>query len=770
VGSGGFRLGVDFGTSNTVAILAGPDGRIRPLLFDGSPLLASAVFAGPDSELLVGADAIRAAVGYPAGLEPNPKRLVDDGTAWLGEREYPVVDLVAAVLGRVEAEATRVVGGVPDEVVLTHPATWRLSRLDLLADAARRAGLGEARFVAEPVAAAAYFAAVLDRPVAAGQCIVVYDLGAGTFDAALVRPGPDGFDVLAAAGLSDVGGLDLDAAVVRHARALTASSGEAWQRLDWPRQPADRHARQSLWQAARNVKEQLSRHSTGDLFLPLVDRQIHLTRDEFEQAVEPLLDRTSSLTRQLLAEAGVPPENISGVFLVGGSSRIPLAATLLHRALRIVPTVIDQPELVVAEGALHIRSTTAGPITGRADVADFEATPARAVPDGPFSSPLSPLPTGSAAGSEDATAVPATPRPSRPATFQRMYRTDRPRRRLVRVGAGIVAGVALIAAVVLAIRPWPSGITAGGRLGDRPVAEQVGDLLRGHTQAINGLALSPDGKTIATTSFDNTVRLWDLASRQPIGTLRPGSSGSAVFTNDVAFSPDGKILATTGENDKVRLWDVTGQHLIGELAGHTAVVEAVAFSSDGNTVASVGRDKTVRLWDLAGRRQIAELTGHTGNVDSLAFSPNGEILATGGSDGEVRLWNVDGHRSIGEPLTGHTDEVAGMAFSPDGRILATASYDRTVRLWEVASHRLIGNQLTGHGDHQIDAVAFSPDGRTLATGGWDQTVLLWNVSSHRPIGRPLLNVRGELAFSPDGTTLVTVAGNDNAIALWRLAT
>ena len=97
----GYRLGIDFGTSNTVAALAGPDGRVRPLMFDGSPLLASAVFADTGPDVLVGADAVRAAVGSPAGLESNPKRRIDDGTLWLGEREHPVGTLIAAVLERV---------------------------------------------------------------------------------------------------------------------------------------------------------------------------------------------------------------------------------------------------------------------------------------------------------------------------------------------------------------------------------------------------------------------------------------------------------------------------------------------------------------------------------------------------------------------------------------------------------------------------------------------------------------------------------------------
>src|SRR3954470_18084355 len=107
---GGYRLGVDFGTSSTVAVLTGPDGRIRLLLFDSSPILASAVFAGPAGDVLTGADAERAAAAYPAGYEANPKRRIDDGVVWLGEREHRVVDLIAAVLARVAVEARRVAG------------------------------------------------------------------------------------------------------------------------------------------------------------------------------------------------------------------------------------------------------------------------------------------------------------------------------------------------------------------------------------------------------------------------------------------------------------------------------------------------------------------------------------------------------------------------------------------------------------------------------------------------------------------------------------
>jgi molecular chaperone DnaK (HSP70) len=357
----GYRLGVDLGTSTTVATVVGSDGRARQLLFDASPLLSSAVHASGRG-LVVGADAERAAALDPGGFEANPKRRIDDGTVWLGEREIPVAELLTAVLRRVADEATRVGGRAPAEVAVTHPAAWGATRLAVLADAVGRAGLGPVRFVPEPVAAAAYFVAVAGARVPAGHSVVVYDLGAGTFDVSVVRPRGSTYEVLATAGLDDVGGLDLDAVVVAHARATAGATDggatELWRRLDWPRDEPDRQARQQLWQGARAAKEQLSRHPTAEFAVPLVGARVHLTREEFDRAAHAHLERTATLTRTVLGEARVPPELVAGVFLVGGASRIPLAGTLLHRTLRIAPTVLDHPELVVSEGSLHAVAQT----------------------------------------------------------------------------------------------------------------------------------------------------------------------------------------------------------------------------------------------------------------------------------------------------------------------------------------------------------------------------------------------------------------------------
>lgn len=339
-------LGVDFGTSNTVAVARWPDGRARPILVDGSPLLPSAVYAEPSGALAVGRDAVHSARLDPARFEPNPKRRIDDGLVLLGENEIPVVDLIAAVLARVAEEWHRAVGPVRPDVTLTCPATWGAARRTLLAEAAARAGLEGARLVAEPVAAATYFAEVLGRDVPIGSVVVVHDFGAGTFDASVVARTAEGFEVMAIDGRDDIGGLDVDAAIVEHLRT------DEWRRLMEPATVEERRAQRQLWDDVRIAKERLSRAQAADFVVPLLDTEAHLTRDELERVARPVLDQTVQITKGLLNWADLPPGRLAGVFLVGGASRIPLVATLLHRELGEAPVVIEQPELVVAEGSI----------------------------------------------------------------------------------------------------------------------------------------------------------------------------------------------------------------------------------------------------------------------------------------------------------------------------------------------------------------------------------------------------------------------------------
>ncbi|ATL31300.1 WD40 repeat domain-containing protein [Streptomyces formicae] len=284
----------------------------------------------------------------------------------------------------------------------------------------------------------------------------------------------------------------------------------------------------------------------------------------------------------------------------------------------------------------------------------------------------------------------------------------------------------------------------------------------GHSDSVQSAVFSPDGRTLATASFDHSVKLWDTRSHHLLATL----NGHADAVNAVAFSPDGRTLATASNDRGVKLWDARSHRLLATMTGHTNMVEAVVFSPDGRTLASAGGDRTVRLWDVRTHRARAVLTGHGDAVFRLAFSPEGRSLASADTARTTRLWDVASRRTRAV-LAGRTGAVTTVAFSPDGRTLATGDRNHHVKLWDVRSRRPRAT-LTGPTD-TVQAVAFSPDGDTLAAASVDGSVRLWDPRSGKALAeltvkRPLYSV----VFSPDSKTLVT-AGQDPAVRLWDVA-
>ena len=299
------------------------------------------------------------------------------------------------------------------------------------------------------------------------------------------------------------------------------------------------------------------------------------------------------------------------------------------------------------------------------------------------------------------------------------------------------------------------------RLWDIRTHKQLGTPLRGHIGRVRSLAFSRDGRTLASASADTTIRLWNTRSHQQLGHL----TGHTGAVSSVAFSPDGQTVASASADTTIRLWNTRSHRQLGQaLTGHRGAVSSVAFSPDRQTLASASQDKTIRLWNTRSHRQLGHLTGHTGAVSSVAFSRDGQTLASASADTTIRLWT----QHLGQPLrSGHKGPVSSVAFSPDGQTVASASADTTIRLWNTRSHRQLGH-LTGH-TGAVSSVAFSHDGQTLASASSDSTIRLWDIRAHTPLAAPLIDIDVvySVAFSRDGRTLVS-AGADHTIRLWGI--
>ncbi|MGL5064803.1 MAG: trypsin-like peptidase domain-containing protein [Microcoleus sp.] len=247
---------------------------------------------------------------------------------------------------------------------------------------------------------------------------------------------------------------------------------------------------------------------------------------------------------------------------------------------------------------------------------------------------------------------------------------------------------------------------------------QLKTALQGHSEAVNAVAMSPDGKFLASGSDDKTVKIWNLATNAVTRTLT-GHSGAV---SAVVFSPDGKFIASGSWDKTIKIWNAQTGELVRTLTGHSGLVNSVAISADSKTLASGSKDGSIRLWNLASGQAMRTISGKNLSVLSVAFSPDGKSLAAGNSNGTVGLWNVGGGQLI-RRYGGHTDGVWSVAFSRDGSILVSGSWDKSVRIWDARSSDLRGN-LSGHSGY-VTSVAISVDGMSIVSAGWLGEIKIW---------------------------------------------
>ncbi len=332
----------------------------------------------------------------------------------------------------------------------------------------------------------------------------------------------------------------------------------------------------------------------------------------------------------------------------------------------------------------------------------------------------------------------------------------------------------------------------------------------GFTPSLGAIALSPDGKILASGGDDKKIRLWNLASGQVDQAL--GEQESSVV--ELAFSSDNRLLSSTGVEETARFWDMTTRkefipgadknkkaekpapkptpkpkptptpqtanpenpvdQMIGALDKVAKAVERMnaglampVFSPDGKKFVTLDSSTRIALRDVKTWETLQFLEGHKSHIYAYAFSPDGKLLASGSDDGLTIIWDTATGKEI-RTLSKHAMSVRSMAFSPDQTMLATGSNDSTIKLWDVATGRLL-RTLSGYGDY-VRSVVFSADGKKLVNGGLARKANVWDVATGRLL-RSLIGHHTDVravVYSVDGKFLFTCS-EDGTTKVWREA-
>ncbi len=325
--------------------------------------------------------------------------------------------------------------------------------------------------------------------------------------------------------------------------------------------------------------------------------------------------------------------------------------------------------------------------------------------------------------------------------------------------------------------------------------------LTGHTGWVENIAISPDGKSLASASLDGTVKIWSLEPGQEVVSMagsgirsayspngkwlaqetadgdlqlwnaQSGEKGLSLRGNGTAiygfaFNPDGTRIVAGGVDKTAKVWNVATGELLLTLTGHENIIRDVAYSRDGTRIATAGFDNTARIWDAASGQELLKLAGHQGLVTGVAFNAGSSRLATASVDQTAKIWDARTGKLL-FTLVGHQGAIPDITYSADGTLLATGSFDKTVRIWDAATGKEL-QVLTGH-SADIQSVAFSPDGQMLATGSEDNTAILWDLATGKELHSLLGSAGGVMGvtFHPDGSKLA-LSSADGVIRVYTL--
>ena len=290
-------------------------------------------------------------------------------------------------------------------------------------------------------------------------------------------------------------------------------------------------------------------------------------------------------------------------------------------------------------------------------------------------------------------------------------------------------------------------------------------VLRGHTDKVTSISLSPDGHLIASASFDGTIRLWDTTTGKTMKELR--IKKMPLFA--VSFSPDGQCIAysyAANEDSSIYIWNLNSNCLQYVLKGHESVIRSISFSHDGSSLVTASNDGTVRIWDISHGECRKTLRDDGKFMLSAVFSPDDNCIAAASYDNYVRIWSAVSGKLICK-LEGHTDIVTNVSFSPDGRMLASGSEDNTICIWDTNTWEC-KMVLKGH-NRFVLSTAFSPDSQFFVSGSLDGTIRFWEMEE----GQCLCALKGHtdrvntVLFNPGGQ-LVISSSDDATIRIWEL--
>jgi WD40 repeat protein len=283
-----------------------------------------------------------------------------------------------------------------------------------------------------------------------------------------------------------------------------------------------------------------------------------------------------------------------------------------------------------------------------------------------------------------------------------------------------------------------------------------------HSSWVTSVAISPNAQTFASSSLDDSIKIWNLHSGEELMTLRGHTRG----VNAIAISPDGKTLVSGSDDYTIKFWSYHTGTLLGTLKEHSRDVNSVTITSDGKFLCSGGEDRAIRLWHMGTGALLKTLTGVAGMIKTVATSPDGKILASGGLDNKTKLWNLQTGELL-QILVGHLGCVNAIAFSSNGQFLATGSKDKTIKLWNARTGEMI-RTLAEH-TRDVQAIAITPNGKILVSGGGDTAIKLWDLGTGKVVESwsDHADAVNAIAITPDGKRLISCSA-DKTVKVWSM--